>query len=322
MKEEDNSEAKVTQDERNYKQKARCRFMRKQKNGISPWKNTGKLKKRLQSKEKSQESLKETKERAPTLSCQETSKSVENSAEDFNTEWTIFNDLFFSSDVAPCNEFIPYYRTYSNLVEIPLQVNIELSHENAEGEEVQSDGCVFNPKYEDEPLRDVSLTMGYFPYYRTYEEYFGSSDLPSEIHSGAESEGSVANNAEEIKSEISCETEEVSEGPDIQENCETSEDTSQCSESLQFTENQVLTDSIVESCDSDLSLFDEILNLRQSPSDSGYFPYYRTYGKLLLGPEASSNALCSSRDALEMFGMESEGTLQETRDNDNGCSVC
>ncbi|CAI5766659.1 Hypothetical predicted protein [Podarcis lilfordi] len=157
---------------------------------------------------------------------------------------------------------------------------------------------------------------------RTYEEYFGSSDLPSEIHSGAESEGSVANNAEEIKSEISCETEEVSEGPDIQENCETSEDTSQCSESLQFTENQVLTDSIVESCDSDLSLFDEILNLKQSPSDSGYFPYYRTYGKLLLGPEASSNALCSSRDALEMFGMESEGTLPETRDNDNGCSVC
>ncbi|XP_061477906.1 uncharacterized protein LOC133382242 isoform X1 [Rhineura floridana] len=326
MKKEDNLETNVIQYEKSYKQKTYCRLMKKQqKNGISPWKNTGKIKKGLQSNESSQQSLEEKNETASPFSCRETSKppslSTEDSAEDFNIELTIFNDLMASSDLIPCNEYIPYYRTYANLVENPLQINTELNHENIEREDIQSNGCVFKLKHEDEPLNDMDLTNGYFPYYRTYEEYFDSSDLSTEVHSRTESEEGETNE-EEIESKIDCEIEEVYEDTVTQENWETNEDTSQYLESLKYTETQILTDSIIEFCDSEMSLFDEILSLNQSPSASGYFPYYRTYGKLFLSPVASSNVFYSSGDALEVFGMANEGTLEGTRDYSNGCSVC
>ncbi|XP_061477912.1 uncharacterized protein LOC133382242 isoform X2 [Rhineura floridana] len=300
MKKEDNLETNVIQYEKSYKQKTYCRLMKKQqKNGISPWKNTGKIKKGLQSNESSQQSLEEKNETASPFSCRETSKppslSTEDSAEDFNIELTIFNDLMASSDLIPCNEYIPYYRTYANLVENPLQINTELNHENIEREDIQSNG--------------------------TYEEYFDSSDLSTEVHSRTESEEGETNE-EEIESKIDCEIEEVYEDTVTQENWETNEDTSQYLESLKYTETQILTDSIIEFCDSEMSLFDEILSLNQSPSASGYFPYYRTYGKLFLSPVASSNVFYSSGDALEVFGMANEGTLEGTRDYSNGCSVC
>ncbi|XP_053145367.1 uncharacterized protein LOC128342258 isoform X2 [Hemicordylus capensis] len=347
MKMEDTLKAEV-QNEKKNKQETHSKSLKKQqKNRISPWKTAKKKKKRLQLQthevednycESKSESNPESVDiwtghqhsegrnlSAPQSSDQETSKPLlqltEDSTDDFSTELTLFNDSVATSNLKSCNEYLPYYRTYASLLETPLDITTEVKHENTEREGgVQSNGCVFQDKYEDEPLHDTDIASGYFPYYRSYEEYFGSSDPPSETHS-AENEEAETNSKEETESENDYEIEEAYEDTVFHENGATSKDTSQCS-GLEVTESYLLSNPIIEPFDSEISFFDELLSLNR-PSSSGYFPYYRTYGKLLPSPEASSTVLSSQEDVFKGFGMELEGTGEGTKDyNSAGCPVC
>lgn len=115
----------------------------------------------------------------------------------------VTNDLKF------CHEYLPYYRTYTNLLETRLDTNTGEKYDNIEGEGIQSNGCAFQPEYEDEPLKDTG--MGYFPYYRSYEEYLSNSDLTGEIYSSVDSEEADTSSTEELGSGMDCEIEEVYE---------------------------------------------------------------------------------------------------------------
>lgn len=126
-------------------------------------------------------------------SCQETSEPVllliEDNTEDFKSELTLYNDLRDTSDLVSCHEYLPYYRTYATLLENPLSINTE----NETTEDVQSNGYVFKSEYEDKPINNIGFDSGYVPYYRSYEEYFTSPALPSEVPSKAETEKAETN---------------------------------------------------------------------------------------------------------------------------------
>nr|XP_020638428.1 uncharacterized protein LOC110073495 [Pogona vitticeps] len=324
MKKENNAQVKIIQYDKNYKQKINGKFMKKQdKNGILPWKKMDRMKKKLQTNESGHQRFEERSERAQPFLCQETTQSLsistENTSEGFKTEPTLSNDSGITGEFMSYDGYVPYYRTYAKLVETPVCMNVDLKQENAEKGGVQSNGCVFNPQYEDEPSNVMGIfATGYFPYYRTREEHFSTSDFPCESHSTAESGEAETNKGGEEESEIDHDAEDAFENMVVQENHETYEDTSQW---FDFLENHTLTDSVTESCDSKSSLLGEISNLNQSPSSSDYFPYYRTYGNLLLGPMNSNHVCHSSRDELEGFDVEIEETMRGTRDHSKSCSV-
>ncbi|KAL8212002.1 UNVERIFIED_CONTAM: hypothetical protein K2H54_033589 [Gekko kuhli] len=292
MKKEDEAEGRFAHHEKDGTRDTCCKLLKnRQKNGILPWKNAEKKMLALQTNEAEQRSLEARNERIPLISCQEISRPplllFEDNAEDFDTELTSFNDLWDTNDQVSCNEYLPYYRTYASLLEVPHSINTGMKEEDTEREGgVQSNECVFKSIYEDEPLNGMGLVTGIVPYYRSYEEYLGSPDLPSEVHSRADSEEAETDSPEEIESEIDCEVEEVLENAVVPGECNTDEYDNQCLEEL--TDNHLLPDSIINPCHSEISLLDESLS-PEYPSPSGYFPFYRTYGQLFLSPVASSN---------------------------------
>lgn len=154
-----------------------------------------------------QRKFEERNERAQPFVCQETFQSqsvlTENISEGFKTELTFSNDPGITNEFMSHDGYVPYYRTYANLVDTPLCTNVALKEENTEkGGGVQSSGCVFNPQYEDEPSNATGIfATGYFPYYRTYEEYLSTSDIPCEAHSTVESEEAETSNGAEMESE-------------------------------------------------------------------------------------------------------------------------
>ncbi|KAJ7316464.1 hypothetical protein JRQ81_002626 [Phrynocephalus forsythii] len=302
MKKEERAEVKVIQYGRNYEQKMYGKLLKKQEiNGVLPWKKMERMKKKVPTNESGQQRSEERNEKTQPFVCQEASQSpssTENTSEGFETELSLSSDSGVTNEFMSFDGYFPYYRTYANLVEPPLCMNVDVKQENTGKERgIQSNGCVFNPQYEDEPSNAMGIfATGYFPYYRTCEEYLSTSDFPCEVHGTVESEETETNNGEEIESEIDHDTEDAFVNTIIQENCEINEDTSKC---FDFLEIHILTHTITEPCNSEFSPLDEILNLNRSPFSSGYFPYYRTYGKLLLGSVNSNNAYRSSRDELE-----------------------
>uniref|UniRef100_A0ACB8EIS4 Uncharacterized protein n=1 Tax=Sphaerodactylus townsendi TaxID=933632 RepID=A0ACB8EIS4_9SAUR len=295
MRKEDYAEGKFVHNEKNGNQETCCTLLRNhEKNGILPLKSTEKKMLQLQTNEAQQQSLEARTERVSLISCEEITKTLllfDDNAEDCDTELTPFNDLWDTSDLVYCNEYLPYYRTYANLLEIPQFINTEVKQEEKEGEgEIQSNGCVFKSIYEDEPLNNMGLDTGYVPYYRSYEDYFGNPALPSKVHSRADNEETEANITKEIESEIDHEVEEILQNSVVQGECTTDENVNQCTKEL--TNNNLLLDSIINSGDSEISPLDEILSLDRS-SSSSYYPYYRTWGQIFFSPVASSNAECS-----------------------------
>lgn len=128
-------------------------------------------------------------------------------------ELTSFNDSWDTSDQGSCTGYLPYYRTHANLLNVPQDINKGVQQEDTEGEGgFQSNEYVYKSIYEEEPLHDISSVTGYVPYYRSYEEYFGSPDYPSEVHSTADSGDSgdaETDSTEGIESDIDYEVEEV-----------------------------------------------------------------------------------------------------------------
>ncbi|KAH0629792.1 hypothetical protein JD844_012165 [Phrynosoma platyrhinos] len=210
MEKEENVEAKVFQHEKNCTAKMYCKLLRK-KNGISPWKETEKIKNKLEANENDQHTFEGRNEGSEFLDTQEASQALspsrEDNAEEFNSELTFFNDLVITSDPVSHIEYVPYYRTYTSFIEIPLCINPDGQQENTEKEdELQSNGCAWKLQYEDEPLYDFDhFPTGYFPYYRTCEEYFSNSELPSDLYNTAEIEETETNSADPTDSETDCE---------------------------------------------------------------------------------------------------------------------
>ncbi|KAJ6667913.1 hypothetical protein lerEdw1_016234 [Lerista edwardsae] len=316
MEKKDSLEVKVVQQKKNNRLKRPCKlFKKQQENGISPWKNAGR-------KKTGQQCYEAWKANEPLFSCQQqVSKplllSIEDGIEDFKTELTLFNDLVVTNDLKFCHEYLPYYRTNTNLLETHLDPNTGDKYENI-GEGIQSNGCAFQPEYEDEPLKDMGT--GYFPYYRSYEEYFSNSDLTGEAYSSVDSEEAETSSTEELGSVVDCEIEEIYEDTIIQENGETNENTSQDTDSLKLSPSNLFP--IIEPCDSESSFFNEIESLNQPSFSRGYFPYYRTYEKIILSPEASAKMFSSSEDTLVEFGLDMEGTGDTGDYSSIGCSVC
>ncbi|ETE72233.1 hypothetical protein L345_01945, partial [Ophiophagus hannah] len=186
---------------------------------------------------------------------------------------------------------MPYYRTDTNLVESPSCINTEVNQNSPEGEDrVQSNCCVLKLKYKGESTNERELDTEYFPYYRTYEECLSSSNPSEEMKNKEQNEEVGTNSDEKINREAISNSETEYANTDIQENSITNEDTGQCLENFDFTEAILSTNSIVESGDSEKFLLEEILSRNQLPSSSnGYFPYYRTYGKLIVTPKDSIN---------------------------------
>ncbi|XP_062826410.1 uncharacterized protein LOC134296160 isoform X2 [Anolis carolinensis] len=205
MENENNTETQVIQHGSDYTEKKYCYLLRT-KNGICPWKETVEVKNKLEANEVDQQPFNEENEISPPLASQETTQSLspsrEDSAEEFKTELTFFNDLVFTNDPVSHIEYLPYYRTYTNLVEISSCRNPDEQQENADKDGLQSNGCASKLQYEDEPLHDLdNFTTGYFPYYRTCEEFFSNSDLPSNIYNTAEIEEVGGNSADQTDSE-------------------------------------------------------------------------------------------------------------------------
>ncbi|XP_034264628.1 uncharacterized protein LOC117660573 [Pantherophis guttatus] len=281
MKKENNVEANVMIHEKAYSKKMRYKLMKRQtKNGISPWQ-------KIENRKNGVHSLQERNESPPTLIHPETSKllplSTEDGAEDFNIELTHFNDLVRSNPTT-CSEYMPYYRTDTNLVESPSCLNSEVNQNSPEGEDrVQSNCCVFKLKHKEEFTNERELDTEYFPYYRTYEEYLTSSNPSEEIKSREQNEEATTNSDEKIRSEAVSNAETEYANTDFQESSIANEDTGQCLENFDFTETLLSTNSTIDSGDSENFLLEEILSRNQLPSSSnGYFPYYRTYGKLIV----------------------------------------
>lgn len=152
----------------------------------------------------------------PLICCQDISEPLllllEDNTEDFDTELTSFNDLWDTSDQMSYNEYLPYYRTYTNLLEVPQYLNTGVEKENIErGGGIESNECVFKSICKDESLNVMGLVTGYVPYYRSHEEYFGSQDLPSKVHSRADNEETMTDSTKEMESENNCEAEKVFE---------------------------------------------------------------------------------------------------------------
>ncbi|KAK9406544.1 hypothetical protein NXF25_005318 [Crotalus adamanteus] len=289
MKKENNVEANVIIHEKAYSKKMRFKLMKRQtKNGISPWQKT-------ENKKNGVHILQERNESTPTLIHTATSKplplSAEDGTEDFNIELTNFNDLMVRCNSITCSEYMPYYRTDTILVENFPCINSEANQKSPEGENrVQSNCCVFKLKHKEESSNERELDTEYFPYYRTYEEYLSSSNPSVEIKSREKNEEADTNNDEKIRSEAVSNAETEYANTDFQENSITNEDTGQCLENFDFTETLLSTNSTIDYGDSENFLLEEILIRNQLPSSSnGYFPYYRTYGKLIVTPEDSIN---------------------------------
>ncbi|CAM4711433.1 unnamed protein product [Lepidochelys kempii] len=91
--------------------------------------------------------------------------------------------------------------------------------------------------------------------------------------------------------------------------------------SVEPSDSLLLNNSIAENCGSEISLLNGLSRLNQPFSPTGYFPYYRTYGELLLSP-APHDGFSTSTEAQDDVGSETAGKGKSRWDFSGSCAVC
>ncbi|TFK09551.1 ATP-binding cassette sub-family A member 13 [Platysternon megacephalum] len=236
---------------------------------------------------------------------------IEDSAEDFDTELSLFNELSNSSDLVSYPQYLPYYRTHEEFFINPVSLDTlliraeveegDIGREKREG----SGGCKINTIREDETLSNLVISTGYFPYYRSSEEHFGSQVLHDGLSITAE--GKEANRESNEKRGDVCEVAVGYSDKRIPQSYKTEKEAISSMPNVEPSGSLLLTDSITENGGSEISLLNGLSRLNQPFSPTGYFPYYRTYGELLISPASHDGFSTSSTEVRDDVGSETAG---------------
>nr|XP_025036985.1 uncharacterized protein LOC112544638 [Pelodiscus sinensis] len=296
-----------------------------EKNGLLPW-NTAERTGEWSRKNELVKSLEGNLETILPFYRSEASNSflllIEDDIEVFDSELSLFNELPIPSNLISSPHYLPYYRTYEEFFINPVSldtlcVKAEMEDSDIGGEKRdRGRGCKANTIREDENRSHVVISTGYFPYYRSYEEYFGRPVLNDGL--SMPTEGKEANPRSNERGSI-CEVAVGRSDESISQSYETEKEGIFSMPGVESSGSCLLTDSIVGHCASEISLLNGLLMRNQPFSSTGYFPYYRTYGELLFSP-APQDGYSISTDA--QAGVSSE-TAEKSRWYFSGsCAVC
>ncbi|XP_039339855.1 uncharacterized protein LOC120369983 [Mauremys reevesii] len=299
-----------------------------EKNGILPWNTAEETREWSRKNESVQQSLEGNLETILPFYRSEASNFflllIEDSAEDFDTELSLFNELSISSDLVSSPQYLPYYRTHEEFFINPVSLDTLLIRTEVEEGDIRrekregSGGCKVNTVREDETLSNLVISTGYFPYYRSYEEHFGSPVLHDGLSTTAE--GKEANRESNGKRGDVCEGAVGCSDKSIPKSYETEKEAISSMPSAEPSGSLLLTDSITENCGSEISLLNGLSRLNQPFSPTGYFPYYRTYGELI--PASHDGSSTSSTEVRVEVGSETAEKGKSRWDFSGSCAVC
>ncbi|KAG6941158.1 hypothetical protein G0U57_007256 [Chelydra serpentina] len=302
---------------------------RQEKNGILPWNTAEETEEWSRKNELVQQSLEGNLETILPFYRTEASNFflllIEDSAEDFDTELSLFNELSISSDLVSSPQYLPYYRTHEEFFINPESLDTLLIRADVEEGDIErekregSGGCKVNTIREDETLSNLALSTGYFPYYRSYEEHFRSPVLHDGLSITAE--GKEANAESNEKRGDVCEVAVGCSDKSIAQSYETEKEAISSMPSVEPSGPLLSTDSIADNCGSEILLLNGLSRLNQPFSPTGYFPYYRTYGELLISP-ATHDGISTSTDAQDDVGSETAGKGKSLWNFSGSCAVC
>ncbi|XP_042707433.1 uncharacterized protein LOC101938691 [Chrysemys picta bellii] len=301
-----------------------------EKNGILPWNTAEETGEWSRKNESVQQSLEGNLETILPFYRSEASNFflllIEDSVEDFDTELSLFNELSNSSDLVSYPQYLPYYRTHEEFFINPVSLDTlliradvdegDIGREKREG----SGGCKVNSIREDETLSNLVISTGYFPYYRSYEEHFGSPVLHDGLSITAQ--GKETNGESNEKRGDVCEVAVGCSDKSIPQSYKTEKEAISSMPSVKPSGSFLLTDSITENCGSEISLLNGLSRLNQPFSPTGYFPYYRTYGELLISPASHDGFSTSSTEVRDDVGSETAGKGKSRWDFSGSCAVC
>ncbi|KAH1166718.1 hypothetical protein KIL84_015890 [Mauremys mutica] len=300
-----------------------------EKNGILPWNTAEETREWSRKNESVQQNLEGNLETILPFYRSEASNFflllIEDSAEDFDTELSLFNELSISSDLVSSPQYLPYYRTHEEFFINPVSLDTLLIRTEVEEGDIRrekregSGGCKVNTVREDETLSNLVISTGYFPYYRSYEEHFGSPVLHDGLSITAE--GKEANRESNEKRGDVCEGAVGCSDKSIPKSYETEKEAISSMPSAEPSGSLLLTDGITENCGSEISLLNGLSRLNQPFSPTGYFPYYRTYGELI-SPASHDGSSTSSTEVRVDVGSETTEKGKSRWDFSGSCAVC
>ncbi|XP_059569047.1 uncharacterized protein LOC132243402 [Alligator mississippiensis] len=171
---------------------------------------------------------------------------------------------------------------------------------------------------QDETLNDLVNSMGYFPYYRTYEEHFCNPVLSDvfnvtaeEKENHTESQGKQGEGCAVIfrctdRSLLqSCET-KTATIPSMMATIPSVTTTIPSVASVETFDPPLVTDGISENCASEITFLNGLSILNPPFSSTGYFPYYRSEEEQLISPSPWDGS-STAREALEDVSAQSTG---------------